>query len=214
MPVEAVLFDVNETLFTLDPVRDRFDEVGLGRELVPLWFARVLRDGFAAATSEGFVSFPDLARHHLLALDGDVDADHVITGFEEVTPHDDVADTLRALQSAGVAVATFTNGTSAITRSFLERAGLEELVDHVLDVGGPRRWKPHPEAYSWACREVRASPEGTALVAVHPWDVLGAMSSGLTGVWVDREDTVWPSFWGAPDHRVPSLTSLEQLLHL
>jgi len=45
--IDAVVFDVNETLFSLDRLRPAFVEVGLEPDVVPLWFARLLRDGFA-----------------------------------------------------------------------------------------------------------------------------------------------------------------------
>lgn len=210
----TLLLDVNETLFSLEPIRARFDEVGIGRDQVPLWFARVLRDGFAAAAADNFTSFPDLARHHLHVLGPDVDADHVISGFDEVEPHPDVAGGLRAAHDAGCSVATVTNGTAAITRGFLERAGLDHLVDHVLDVSGPRRWKPDPTAYGWALDRLATSADDAVMIAVHPWDVHGAMRAGLRGAWVDRDGATWPTHWPSPDVRAPGFdATVAALLH-
>ena len=45
--VRVVAFDVNETLFSLDSLGPVFATAGLNPAAVPLWFARLLRDGFA-----------------------------------------------------------------------------------------------------------------------------------------------------------------------
>ncbi len=89
--IELAILDVNETLFPLDAVADRLSQVGLDGQLGS-WFARILRDGFAAAAAGAFARFPGLARHHLTVLFGErgeqVDddrLDHVINGFREVT---------------------------------------------------------------------------------------------------------------------------------
>ena len=50
-PLRAVLFDVNGTLSDLSPLRARLAEVGASGDLLPAWFAGVLRDGFALAAS-------------------------------------------------------------------------------------------------------------------------------------------------------------------
>jgi hypothetical protein len=59
-PVELVLLDVNETLFSLRPVADRMAEAGLDGEL-ELWFTRILATGSRPqppAGSPGSASWP------------------------------------------------------------------------------------------------------------------------------------------------------------
>ena len=41
------MLDVNETLSDMSAMADRFVTVGLGAHDAALWFAQVLRDGFA-----------------------------------------------------------------------------------------------------------------------------------------------------------------------
>ncbi|MDX1619933.1 MAG: hypothetical protein R3320_03015 [Nitriliruptorales bacterium] len=75
--VDLVVLDVNGTLFSLDAVADRFDEVGLSGQL-DVWFTRILRDGFAAAAAGGFVAFPDLARPTIQAARFDEAVDNLL----------------------------------------------------------------------------------------------------------------------------------------
>jgi 2-haloacid dehalogenase len=213
--VELVLLDVNETLFSLRPVAERMTSVGLEGQL-ELWFTRILRDGFAAAATGGFAGFRDLADHHLRELfrrhelpGGDAQVDHVLAGFEEVAAHPDVAAGLAALRSAGVLTVALTNGSASITTSFLERAGLTQLVDDVHDVSETGRWKPAPEPYLAQVARHVVRPEAAALIAVHPWDVFGAQSAGLVGAWLDRDGAVgYPEAFGRPDVHAATLDAL------
>ncbi len=213
--LELVLLDVNETLFSLRPVAERMTSVGLeGR--FELWFTRVLRDGFAVAAAGGFASFRDLADHHLRELlrraelpGGDAEVDHVLAGFEEVAPHPDVAAGLAALRTAGISTVALTNGSASITTSFLQRAGLTELVDDVHDVSEAGRWKPAPEPYLAQVARHGVRPETAALIAVHPWDLFGAQSAGLLGAWLDRDGAVgYPRAFGSPDVHAATLDAL------
>jgi 2-haloacid dehalogenase len=216
--VSVALLDVNETLFSLDPVAERMGEVGLGGQL-ELWFARVLRDGIAAAAAGRFAAFPDLAAHHLrtiLVAQGRPApagvVEHVLDGFDHVQAHPDVAPGLRRLRARGIAAVALTNGSERIVTDFLGRSGLRELVDGVHDVAGVRRWKPAPEPYLAVVAEHGVRPGEAALIAVHPWDVLGAQSAGLLGAWLDRDGAGYPPPFGPPDVRGRDLVAVVDAL--
>lgn len=203
--VDVVVLDVNETLFGLGPVEEALRALGLPDGSLDLWFARVLRDGFAAAGAHAFVAFPDLARHHVRVLGqaagltiDDTGVDGVVAAFDLVTPHPDVDAGLRLLADAGLRLAPFTNGSAAIVDRFLARTGLDEVVEPARDVTAPGRWKPDPVAYRWVCRDLGVAPGDAALVAVHPWDVAGAAAVGMVGAWVDRDAATWPGWLPAP----------------
>ncbi|HET6752972.1 MAG TPA: hypothetical protein VFH23_03350 [Jiangellaceae bacterium] len=44
---EVLVLELNETLSDLEPMRERFEQVGLPRHALDVWFAATLRDGFA-----------------------------------------------------------------------------------------------------------------------------------------------------------------------
>lgn len=215
--IEAVVLDVNETLFGLDAVRERMATVNLDPDLLPLWFAEVLRDGFALAAAGRFAAFPDLARArlraHLAAAGGDPDrASEVLGGFEAVTAHDDVRSGLPRLRSAGLRVGTMTNGTAAITAGFLEREGLADAVDEVMDVSEVGAWKPARPPYLYAAGRLGAALDATLMVAVHPWDVAGAVAAGLRGAWINRGGDEWPRVFPTPALTVGSFDELADRL--
>jgi 2-haloacid dehalogenase len=57
----VVVFDVNETLSDMAPLAGRFAEVGAPELVARLWFAALLRDGFALAAAGGNEPFTRLA---------------------------------------------------------------------------------------------------------------------------------------------------------
>jgi 2-haloacid dehalogenase len=216
--IDLVVLDVNETLLSLDPVAERLADIGLEGQL-DMWFAAVLRDGFAAALAGRHVTLVELARDHVATLlvgrgldAAEAHIDHVLGGFAQVHAHDDVADGLRLVADAGVPAVTLTNGSVGITRDALERAGLRPLVAAMHDVEGIGRWKPAPETYLAIVAEHGTVPERTAFVAVHPWDVQGAQAARLVGAWLDRDGRPYPRSFPAPDVTATSLPGLVERL--
>eukprot|EP00882_Tetradesmus_deserticola_P024671 GHRQ01026977.1.p1 GENE.GHRQ01026977.1~~GHRQ01026977.1.p1 ORF type:complete len:102 (+),score=28.58 GHRQ01026977.1:899-1204(+) len=65
---KAVLLDVNGTLFAAAAAAPAFKELGLNEGLVELWFARVLRDAFAAQAAGIFKPMKEIGAYHLEVL--------------------------------------------------------------------------------------------------------------------------------------------------
>jgi 2-haloacid dehalogenase len=131
-----------------------------------------------------------------------------MAGFAELDVHPDVAAGMRELAGAGYRLVTLTNGSAAMSEAMLARAGVLGLLEHRLSVEDAGRWKPAREPYVYAARVCGAEPEEMALVAVHPWDVHGAQRAGLTGAWVNRSGTDYPTYLPDPDVIVAGLTGL------
>jgi 2-haloacid dehalogenase len=192
--IRAVAFDVNETLFPLDPLGAAFTRVGLEAAAVPLWFARLLRDGFALAAIGQYRPFAAVAT--------------VLEAFRELRPHPDVAPALAQVRAAGVPAVTLTNGSADLVAALLTRSGLADLVDRHLSVDEVRRWKPAPGPYLWAAAQLGVDPSRLALVASHPWDCAGAQAAGLVSAWVNRTGAPWPAFFAPPNVTEHHLTDV------
>jgi 2-haloacid dehalogenase len=212
-----VIFDVNETLTDMSPVRERIESTGAPGQVFEAWFASTLRDGFAVTTAGAYADFADIARHQLVHLLSRtrVGPDHteaaaadVLAVLPELDLHPDVADGLRALNAAGVRLATLTNGAVAMTEGALARAGVLDLFEARISVSEAGRWKPHPDSYAFALDRLGVPPSAAALVAVHPWDVDGAARAGLTAAWLDRDGSRYPPYLAGPDVSAPTLPGL------
>ncbi|MGH8825645.1 MAG: haloacid dehalogenase type II [Jiangellaceae bacterium] len=199
----VIAFDVIETLFPLEPLRQRLLAAGLSGHVLELWFSTLLRDAFALVASGGYRPFGEIAADALRsAADSpvsDQQVQDVLAGFAELGPHQDVEPAMRTAGEAGVRMITLTNGSAGTTAGLLRRAGLDRFIQASLSVDDIRRWKPAPEIYLHAARTCRVAPGRVALVAAHAWDIHGAHGAGLVTGWVARTATPYPTIFAAPD---------------
>ncbi|CAB61854.1 MULTISPECIES: haloacid dehalogenase type II [Streptomyces] len=216
-----LVFDVNETLSDMSPLQSRFAEIGAPPHLFHLWFAGVLRDGFALTAAGAFSDFSAVAREGVRALlssapewSGDIEqaAGHVVDGLSHLEVHPDVPDGIRALRERGFRLVTMTNGSSDLSKRLLGRAGLADCFESHLDASGPQRWKPAQAAYQYVVEQVGVRLDEAVLVAVHPWDVDGAQRAGLGGAWLRRDAADYPQVMLPPTYTVGNLRELAETL--
>ena len=216
----AVAFDVVETLFSLDPVRERLVDAGLPRSILPFWFATFIRDAFALDATGIYKPFKEVAAASLevLLTSHDVDASketiaRIVGAFAELPAHPDVRPAFEKLRAAGVRIAALSNGAAKTTNALLERAHLDTLVEATISIDEVLRWKPAREVYLHAAKRLDLAPPQVALVAAHAWDVLGASQAGLMTGFVARHEKVPSAAMARPDCRGASLVEVvEQLL--
>ncbi|MDP5182618.1 haloacid dehalogenase type II [Blastococcus sp. BMG 814] len=216
----VIVFDVNETLSDMSPMSQRFEDVGAPPHLATLWFATLLRDGFALTAAGASRPFAELGAAalrtvlHNVDLDRDTDAavDHVMSGFTELGVHPDVPDGVRALRTSGRRLVTLTNGSTSVSEQLFTGAGIRDQFDALLSVEDAGAWKPARRAYEYAARTCDTDPGEMLLVAVHPWDIDGAARAGLATAWIDRAGTPYPSSFTPPSLRATGLTDLAEQL--
>lgn len=204
---EVVVFDVNETLSDMTGLRPRFVAVGAPGHLLEAWFAATLRDGFALTVAGATATFREVSggvlRAMLTGLPGltagvEEAADRILDGFPALDLHPDVADGMRLLHDSGVRLVTLTNGSAAMSERLFDAAGVSGLVERRLSVEQAGRWKPAPQAYAFALQECGVPADRAAMVAVHPWDVDGAVRVGMTGGWISRDGGPYPGVFRPP----------------
>ena len=102
----VIVFDVNETLSDMSPIAARFTDIGAPAYLARVWFAALLRDGFALTAAGGNGTFAELGAEGLRVLlageplNGDLDhaVAHVMDGFAALSLHPDVPAGVQALR--------------------------------------------------------------------------------------------------------------------
>lgn len=208
----GIVLDVNETLFSLDALHPAFADIGLGADLVPLWFARTLRDGFALCASGDYRSFPEVAVSALIGLDPQRltadDASIVLTAFSQLRAHPDVAEGLSLLAEAEIPMCTLSQGNADNVRRLFSGAGLSDYVTEHYSVDAVRRWKPASQPYHYACEKLGLPPSEVTMVAVHSWDLHGARRAGMPTAWISRLEGTRPSVFDEADIIGPDLPSI------
>ena len=216
----VVVFDVNETLSDMSPLAERFAETGAPASLAKLWFATLLRDGFALTAAGDNTAFAEIGAEGLRGLLAGLDlnmatdaaVDHIMQGMAGLGLHPDVPEGVSALKAAGYRLVTLTNGSTSVAEKLFTAAGIRDSFDRLLSVEDAPAWKPARAAYDHAATACGADPEHLLLVAVHPWDIHGAARAGLGTAWINRSGATYPAYFTKPDYTVASLPDLAAAL--
>src|SRR6267154_1344347 len=120
----AMVFDIFGTLFSLEPVGDRLEGLGLPRSSLDLLFARSLRDAFALEVAGDFHAFREVMAGSLQVLlsasgrqvEGSA-IDPVLDAFSQLPVFPDVRPAFELLRERGIQVATLGNGSAATVRT-------------------------------------------------------------------------------------------------
>ena len=209
MPLAAVVFDLDDTLFdhsTATRSGLRTWARSLGRtstpELEEAW--RAAEQRHFASWRDGRISFDEQRRRRLrdvlpllrLPVGDDAELDDLFTtGFltayqQAWTGFDDVDAALQAVQEAGLRTAVLTNGTRQQQNAKIEAIGLSGRLGPVFTAEELGVAKPRPQAFLRVCEHLGVAPEQTLYVGDdHSVDVLGARAAGLRAVHLDRAGT-------------------------
>lgn len=111
----------------------------------------------------------------------------------------------------GLPRAVVSNADDAFLKEILQKNGL--TFDHVVTSEGARAYKPRARIFEIALARLGAEPEhvlhvGDSLTA----DVEGASRLGIRTVWVNRTGLVRGASDPRPDHEIPDLSPLPELV--
>jgi len=215
----VVVFDVNETLLDLAPIREEFATAFSDASLAGTWFATLLRLSFVSVVVDDYHPFTQLAAAAFdmvcaaRRLDADPDVRAAILGkIRELPPHPDVVPAMERLAAAGIRMAALTNSPQTTAETQLANAGLDGFMSRILSVDLVRRFKPHLTVYQTAAAHLGVPIDHMLMVAAHDWDVAGAMAAGAHGAFVARPGQVLSPLQPAPDHVVDDLGALADAL--
>ncbi|WP_455206593.1 haloacid dehalogenase type II [Kaarinaea lacus] len=141
------------------------------------------------------------------------DKNSVLDTYKVLPAFADVKQGLEAARSAGFQMFAFSNGSAEMVEGLLVNA---ELVDYFIDivsVDEVQSFKPDPAVYHHFLKRAGASPENAWLVSSNPFDVIGAIASGMQAAWVKRSPEAVFDPWGiTPTITVNSLIDLSHII--
>ena len=155
---KVILFDVNETLLDLTPVKESVGKALGGRpELAPLWFTTLLQYSLVTTVADHYLDFGEVgaaclrmvAKNHGVELSEDA-AKEALAPIRSLPPHPDVIPTLGRLRDANYRLFTLTNSAKAALADQMKHAGLTDYFEALLSVEDVGKYKPHAEVYRWA----------------------------------------------------------------
>lgn len=207
--IKAVAFDIYGTLIDTQGVLGQLTQL-IGEKAVDVaktWRQKQLEYSFRRGLMRDYCDFSVCTRQalifacreQLIELDS-ADIQVLMDAYSELDAFADVSDALEEMVSSGLHLYAFSNGSKQAVERLLQHANVRALFTEVISVEAVRSFKPAPEVYDHLI-DVCALPSAeVCLVSSNPFDVLGAMHSGLKCAWVNRDAAAQFDPWGIEPH--------------
>jgi 2-haloacid dehalogenase len=214
--VRAVVFDAYGTLLDFNSAAERAGDA-LGerwRALSDLWRRKQLEYTWLRSLMRRHVDFWQVTGESLdYALEAHGIHDPVLRKrlmdlYLRLDPYPDTRATLEALRAHGLRLAVLSNGSSGMLDAVIRNARLDALFDVVLSVDEVAIYKPSPEVYGMAARQLDLLPGEIGFVSSNGWDVHGAGAFGFRVAWCNRAGLPAERLPGPPEIVVRSLSEV------
>lgn len=201
----TLAFDVYGTLVdTSGVVAELEKHIGAqAREFSRIWRQKQLEYSFRRGLMRRYEDFTRCIRdalHYtssvLRAPLGETEEKHVLEAYQALPAFPDVKDGLARAQASGFRMFAFSNGRADTVKMLLAGAGISDFFIDVVSVDEVKTFKPDPDVYAHFLSRSGAAAADTWLVSCNPFDVIGAVSSGMRAVWVRRSEDAPFDPWG------------------
>jgi 2-haloacid dehalogenase len=132
----------------------------------------------------------------------DMQRDELLGVYRRLPAFADVQAGLTQLREHGYRLFAFSNGSQAAVEALLETAGIRSLFIDVVSVDDISTFKPDPAVYAYFLQRSGAVVSDAWLISSNPFDVIGAISSGMRAAWLQRSPDAVYDPWDVP----PTLT--------
>lgn len=108
----------------------------------------------------------------------------------------DVEMGLAMAKKSGCKLFAFSNGKTDAVDKLLKNAGIRDYFIDIVSVDEMKSFKPNPGVYSHFLRRAVATGANAWLISSNPFDVIGAISSGMNAAWIKRSTDALFDPWG------------------
>jgi 2-haloacid dehalogenase len=207
----TLAFDVYGTLIDTHGVVTALREIVGERadDFSRAWRDKQLEYAFRRGLMQKYVDFSactrqalDFTNASLQAELSDVQRDELLGLYRRLPAFADVEAGLTQLRDDGFRLYAFSNGTQAAVEALLETAGIRSFFIDIVSVDDLSTFKPDPAVYAYFLQRSGAAGGDAWLISSNPFDVIGAISSGMRAAWVQRSPDAVFDPWDVP----PTLT--------
>lgn len=219
MKISTLIFDVNETLLDLGPVKKSINNALESEQAAEVWFSQLLHYSLVESITGSYHDFSKIAAA-VFKMNAEKEQKNfteeeiteILGSITRLEAYPEVFKGLTRLKKAGYKLIAFSNGKPSVLEEQLSFSGLEVLFEQVLSVEGAQRYKPHPDSYKYALRCAESNAEDSLMIAAHAWDITGAQRAGLKTAFVQRKGKSLFPLAASPDMVVKDIQSLADKL--
>jgi 2-haloacid dehalogenase len=215
-----LVFDVNETLLDMGPLKKAINALLNEEQGFRIWFGMLLHYSTVSNAIGHYYNFTEIATATLdmaaTSLDKEVTEDQIKETLSIITTlqtYPDVIKGLHILKENGFRLITLTNSPKSALEKQLANSDLTDYFEQALSIDAIQKYKPAKETYLWAAVKLDVSPEDMMLIAAHAWDIGGASNAGLTTGFIAREGQSLYPLSNKPDFVATDILAMaEQLI--
>ncbi len=214
--VRAVVFDAYGTLLDFASAAERAGDA-LGerwRTLADLWRRKQLEYTWLRSLMRRHVDFWQVTGESLdfalqsLGIHDPPLRKRLMDLYLQLDAYADAREALVALRAQGLRLAVLSNGSTGMLDAGIRHSRLDELLDVVMSVEEVGVYKPSPEVYAMAARQLDLLPGEIGFVSANGWDAHGASAFGFRVAWCNRSGQPPERLPGAPEVEVRTLADL------
>ena len=190
----VIIFDVNETLLDMSPLKKKINTLLKSSKGFRIWFGMLLQYSLVDNCTNNYHDFStiaaaalDMAAKALNVAIAENEKKDALQTLKNLSAYEDVPKGLQLLKDNNFRLATLTNSPTATLFAQLENAKLTPYFEATLSIDTIKKYKPAVETYKWAADQLSVNITETLLVAAHGWDIAGALQAGMQTAFVERE---------------------------
>ena len=219
MAIKALVFDAYGTLFDVQSVAAVTDAAfpGRGTAITQIWRLKQLEYTWLRALMDRYEDFWTVTRDSLdftlKSLDLSAPPDlvtQIAEAYDALALYPEARGALEGLAAHRLAI--FSNGSPAMLDALLRHTRLAGHFAAVLSVDAAKTYKPDPRAYALATAALDLPAARILFVTANAWDAIGAKAFGFRVAWCNRLALPFDTHGPAPDHEIPTLTELVEIL--
>ncbi len=214
----TIAFDVYGTLIDTNGVVDKLTETlgDIAPSFANTWREKQLEYSFRRGLMQNYEHFGICTQQALdyTCLFYEIDMSQsqklaLLDIYKSLPAFSDVIAALIELKNNGHRLYAFSNGNEAAVEGLLNAANIRDYFLGVVSVDPLQTFKPNPSVYNHFLNETNTPKDQAWLISSNPFDVLGALSVGMSAAWVKRSDKAIFDPWGLePTITINSLAQL------
>ncbi|MCK9191184.1 MAG: haloacid dehalogenase type II [Sphaerochaetaceae bacterium] len=217
--VNAVFFDMNETLLDLNLLQQKFQYYFTDPYALKYWFVKLLHSSTVMASMNEYADFGKLSRAVLedLAVESQVnlkeaDIDSILSSFKSLSAYDDVVPALSLLKDNNIRTVAVSNSSKDMMKMQLQNSGLIDLFDSYYSTDSVNTYKPFKQIYQFVAEQEKLKLDEIYMVASHDWDLFGAQKAGLKTAYIKRKHEIYNPYYPKADISGDDLIEVADLI--
>lgn len=202
----VLVFDVNETLLDMTPLKKAVNALLSEEQGYRIWFRMLLHYSTVSNSINDYYNFTTIAAATLemaaKSMHKKVTEEEIkeaLSVIKSLQTYPDVIKGLQLLKKNGFRLITLTNSPENALKEQLKNSNLTTYFEQALSIDTIGKYKPAKETYFWAAEKLAVKPEEMLMIAAHGWDLAGASHAGLATGFIARDGQSLYSLSKNPD---------------